>query len=232
MKTTHLLLAGFSVFALLACVGNKQQYSEEFHSSDLSSFFLQGPVKSLEYNDQTFTFDQQGRIIEVIPGYSNYDGQSVVIKVAYDMDPNGVVVGGSPVRRDGEGRLLWMGFEDGCSGETGYHLDYHPDNALLSYYYDTGDCTGLEYIEVKTMDDTGLPLQENRQSGDEQGSYESTCDYEYVLFDHHGNWTERKVKVFSRETTYVFDEDTGMDGEEVKTDTAEKIEKRVISYYE
>ena len=232
MKIKYLFFNVFAIGLLMACGGNKQQYSEEFQSSDLSTFFLHGPVKTLECNGQSFAFDQQGRIIEAVPGYSNYDGQSVVIKVTYDLDPNGVVVDGCPVRRDGEGRLLWIGFNDGCSGETGYHFDYLPANAYMSYYYDTGDCTGIEYIEVTSINDDGLPLQENSQSGDEQGSFESTCDYEYVSFDHHGNWTERKAKLTNRETVYVYDEETGTDGEEVKTDTEEKTEKRMISYYE
>lgn len=232
MKTVNLLLAGLTVCSLLACNSNggSASHSDEFHSADLSSFFLQGPVKTVDNGDGThLTFDEQGRLIEAATGFSDAEsGQPLVFKIVYDKMPGGTVLGGSIVRRDGEGRLLWVGYNgNGCSGEEGYHFEYAAEG--MQYWYDTGECTGMIINEVLKTDSDGKPLQEKATYGDELGEAVTTIDYDYVSVDNHGNWTERKLSAQETETSYDY-EDGGE--EQVSTSTWESTQKRTITYYE
>jgi len=229
MKTLNYVALAFAVIGVLGCGGSNG--SGEFHSPDLSSFFLQGPVKTVD-NGTKVTFDEQGPVIEAEAEYTDPGEEPLVFRVEYD--PSGNVVGGCSVERDDQGRLHWLGVSDGCSGEQGYHFEYeNVEDGIMRYWYDMGYCTGTEYRVVTKADELGNPLQERTTAGDEVGECASVIDYEYLTFDSHGNWTERKAKVESTVTTYVFDWETGEDGEdEVEVSTEERTERRTISYYE
>lgn len=220
---------------MVACGGNKEQKNEEFQSPDLSTFFLQGPVKSVTNDDgKTTTFDEQGRVIEAQTGFEYPDGNPFSFKVAYDEVSDGMVVGGDPVRRDSLGRIQWLGWNNNsCSGEEGFHFEYGVEDVIMTSWYDYGECYGSEITEVIKVDDKGNPLQEKSQYGDEEGGEESVIDYEYVTFDNHGNWTERKVKIQTNKYTIAWNEKKGEDITiESPTETTEKTEKRTITYFE
>lgn len=227
MRTLYICLASLSILGLLSCGGqnkNSNQQGEESHSPDLSSFFLQGAVKSVDCGTK-ISFDVNGRVIEAETGYRNPD----VLKIIYDKMPGGVVVNGSIVKRDEEGRILWLGVADnGCSGETGYHFEYG-EKGVRKYWYDNGDCSGIVFYEVTKLNENGSPVQEIRKREDEEMSLEETIDYEYVEIDNHGNWTKRNLKILAKTTTWTFDE-SGED--KVSTEVLDKVEKRNITYYE
>lgn len=230
MKTANLLLTGLIMCSLLACdgKGGSTSHSDEFHSADLSSFFLQGPVKTVDNGDGTrLAFDEQGRLTEAATGLDDPNtGQPIVFQVVYDKIPGGTVIGGSIVKRDAEGRLLWVGYNgNGCSGEEGYHFEYTAEG--MQYWYDTGECTGMLICEVLKIDSEGRPQQEKLTCSDELGESVSTIDYDNVSVDSHGNWTERKVNAQVVETSYEFE-----DEEQVSTSTQESVQKRTITYYE
>lgn len=236
MKIRNILFLGIAAIGLVACGGKNgnSQQNEEFRSPDLTSFFLQGPVKNFVDNENhQIAFDEQGRIVEAETGFTDIDGKPLVFRVLYDKIPDGTVVNGSIVKRDGKGRIIWLGWNNNsCSGEEGYHFEYEKEEVLMRHWYDSGDCT-MPVTDVTKVDDNGNPLQEIYRYGDEEGDMESVIDYEYVTFDDYGNWIERKAKVQTTTTTYTWDEEKGEEGKSVvETQSSEKTEKRKINYYE
>lgn len=232
MKTTKTVLAALALMGLVACEkGNK---ADEFHSPDLSTFFLQGHVQTLFDGSATITFDEQGRITNAETGLTDHMDKDLVFNVVYDKLPGGSVVGGSPVKRDEQGRILWLGCNNmSCSGEEGYHFEYDVEEAVMRYWFDTGWCYGQEVIEVKKTDENGNPLQEVCTYGDEEMCIETVIDYKYTEFDNHGNWTERKLKLETTTTTYSYDMDSGDEDEgQVEKETSEDTQTRTITYYE
>lgn len=204
--------------------------SEEFHSTDLSTFFLQGKVKTMTQNDQTMTFDEQGRLMEVKMEYPGVDIEPKILQISYEKMPGGTVVGGSIVRRDNDGRLLWIGGTNpnACSGEEGFHYEYNEQGITNKRWYDSGECYAMLTYELVKLNEQDLPIQETSSVADEEYEETATIDYDYTAFDDHGNWTERKVKMNIKTTEY-----NGDDGnEKVTSENKEQTEKRVITYYE
>lgn len=226
------LLACLSVYGLMSCnnaaknVVNDETESEveEFRSPDLSTFFLQGPVKVLEDVDgMKKTFDEQGQLIEAETPEVGRNGQPLVYKITYDKVASGEVIDGNAVKRDGLGRILWVGYTNSLAffPEQGYHFEYG-EAGVKKYLYNTGDM-GRVTMEVTKTDENGLPLQETVTSGDDMIEEVSVKDYEYTAFDDYGNWTERKVKIKTTTTSYEDDS--------VTKNSSEKVEKRTITYY-
>lgn len=225
MKTKYFFLVGLTICGLLAC--NNATNTDEFQSPDLSTFWLQGNVKTLTDVDGTKkTFNEQGQLIEAETTDIDQDGQQRVFVITYDKIPTGTVVGGSIVTRDSEGRLCWVGYTNplACSTESGYYFQY-AEAHVSHYWYDYGECTNMLIVEVKKTDEHGWPLQEVAQAGDELYEIVSVRNYEYTNFDEHGNWTERKVSIES--TVICYEDEEGNESEERKEET----EKRIITYY-
>lgn len=192
-------------------------------SADLETQGLHGAVRTLELIDDkgkshVTTFDEQGRLTSI----PSMKGKPYAI--AYDKLPEGLVVGGAPVERDDQGRLLWLGKKTGCSGRQGFHYTYD-DNGLLSYYEDTGECSGLIRHKVTEYTDDHLPAKVVSTFGDEDITGKIVTTYTYDDFDDHGNWREA---VSARKITIT--DNWGLDDPQVQKTTLRA--RRVISYYE
>lgn len=232
-KYSFLLMMALSA-VIVAC--DNKDASKEDVAPDLAMFNLSGPVKEVNIETSTdsgnrsfqiMKFDEQGRLILISAEAG--DIEDGAYEISYDTDPNGVVTNhdGQPVKRDEQGRILWLGINGGCSGEQGWHFEYAAEG-LKVWNEDIGECWMTPIYEVKSWNEQGLPVEVISQSGDEEGV--TSCEFtrNYTEFDDAGNWIECRMSVKCKDAS--FDED----GNEVVSEDAasESQDYRTIEYYE
>lgn len=186
--------------------------------SDINAFGMKGPVKSVEdyaLLNAKMSFDEEGRLTAI----DNY-------RIEYN-NTTGTVVGGADVRRDNQGRILWVGKAGECSGEIGYHFEYN-DKGLAKWWHDEGDCTEMTVYEVQEYDDTKRPTSVKSTSTSKEEKTVADIEYSFERSDEWGNWISCEQTIDF--TTTIIDPD---DGSEHFGDSRVSTNKwkRIIRYY-
>lgn len=206
------ILSAIGIITGCSTLSKKDTEYAEFRSNDLSTFFLRGPVMSVERWDK----------------FSN----EYVNDLSFDKNGNLVRFGDSTayVNRDEQGRIIALS----NYLPTEYLMDSHWDY-VYSYTPDgnVDMCEGGAYwCQIVSIfsdhDNNGNPMKETVSMEDDEGnSSVENYTYEYIQFDDFGNWTARKV---GSHTTRNYDLNTGdRIKESDKTDNF--IEHRRITYY-
>lgn len=200
---------------------------ELLQTPDLTLFELKGNVKTAtvkgtvgdkDADFESTAFDEQGRLT-VLGEYN----------ISYNKVETGKVTNekGQRVKRDKQGRILYVGRADGCSGQEGRHFTYSKNG--YKDYQDTGECSWL-YDTTVTLGADGLPATFKATAFDESGDYEINYTFTYTKFDDKGNWTERTVKWNSVYNEYNETED-GKEENIVTKDNGTLKQTRSITYY-
>ena len=114
------LAAVVVIVGLVFALGSKDNSSTTKLTPDLAMFDLQGPVESFRDKDYyciNCRYDLDGRLTHI-------ESDNLEFGIMYGEESCGRVYGGPRVKRDEKGRILWIGIEDGCSGEQGFHFTY------------------------------------------------------------------------------------------------------------
>lgn len=186
--------------------------------SDIKSFGMKGPVKSVEdyaLLNAKMSFDKESRLTAIDKYRIEYNNTT------------GTVVDGADVRRDNQGRILWVGKAGGCSGEIGYHFEYN-DKGLTKWWLDEGDCTEMTVYEVQEYDDSKRPTSVKSTSTSKEEKTVADIEYSFERFDEWGNWISCEQTIDF--TTTIIDPD---DGSEHFGDSRVSTNKwkRIIRYY-
>lgn len=186
---------------------------------DVKMFGLYGNVKSIEdymFFETSISFDEAKRLVQI----GDY-------QIVYNGNTDGQVIGGAAVHRDEQGRILWVGKAEGCSGEEGFHFEY-ADDVMSKWWHDTGECTGMVTTVFVNYDEKGRPIETKKEWFDEEIRGESTDLYEYSGADKWGNWTSREAN-----TDYTIYSINSEDGSEHYVDSRESTteQTRTIVYY-